>query len=233
MTRASGRSPTFTPRARAFPALADLLSRNANVDRRHHADRLARLADAHRLQLGDAAGAVEWYGRALDVAPGQEVARAGLQALLADASIGPEAARRLAAAAAKPDSWPDSWQLLLDLVPLRLAGGDRSRRARPDPRGRRDLRRHARGRSEARARVAVRGAAARGHERPPRARAAAPRRGDRRLRGAGPRDRRDDRGRRRAAADARAPARAARPAARGAHRRSRPPRARATQPRWR
>ena len=115
----------------AFPALADLLSRNANVDRRQHADRLARLADAHRLQLGDAAGAVEWYGRALDVAPDQEVARAGLQALLADASVGPEAARRLAAAAAKPDSWPDSWRLLLDLVPLRLAGAtDPGERAR-------------------------------------------------------------------------------------------------------
>ena len=40
----------------AFAELAALLSRNANVDRGHHADRLARLADAHRLRLGDAAG---------------------------------------------------------------------------------------------------------------------------------------------------------------------------------
>ena len=57
-------------------------------------------------------------GRALDVDAAHEKARAGLGALLADASVAPDAARRLAAAAVKTDSW----QLLLDLVPLRLAG---------------------------------------------------------------------------------------------------------------
>ena len=53
----------------AFKELAELLSVNANVDRGRHADRVARLADAHRLKLGDASVAVEWYGRALDVDP--------------------------------------------------------------------------------------------------------------------------------------------------------------------
>ena len=75
--------------SRAFAELAELLSRNANVNRGHHADRLARLADAHRTELGDAAAAAEWYGRALDVDPAHEGARGGLQALLGDASIAP------------------------------------------------------------------------------------------------------------------------------------------------
>jgi len=111
----------------AFADLAELLSRNANVDRGHHADRLARLADAQRLRLGDARAAVDWYSRALDVDPAHEGARAGLQALLADTSVAADAARRLTAAATRTDSW----QLLLDLVPLRLAGAaDRGERAR-------------------------------------------------------------------------------------------------------
>ena len=106
----------------AFGELAALLSRNANVDRGRHADRLARLADAHRLRLGDAPAAVTWYGRAVDIDPAHEAARSGLQALLADEAVANDAARVLAGAAAKTDSW----QLLLDLVPLRLAGA-------PDP----------------------------------------------------------------------------------------------------
>ena len=86
-----------------------------------------RLADAYRTELDDAAAAVEWYGRALDVDPAHEGARAGLQALLGDVSIAPAAARRLAVAAEKTDSW----QLLLDLVPMRLAGvSDPKARAR-------------------------------------------------------------------------------------------------------
>jgi len=102
----------------AFADLAALLSRNANVDRGRHADRLARLGDAHRLRLGDAPAAVTWYGRAVDVDPAHETARSGLQALLADDAVATEAARVLAGAAVKTDSW----LLLLDLVPLRLAG---------------------------------------------------------------------------------------------------------------
>jgi tetratricopeptide (TPR) repeat protein len=109
-----------------FAELAELLSRNANVDRGRHADRIARLADAHRLRLGDVRAALEWYGRALDVDPAHAAARAGLEALLAEPSIAPDAARRLAAAAEKTDSW----QLLLDLVPLRLAAADAGERAR-------------------------------------------------------------------------------------------------------
>jgi tetratricopeptide (TPR) repeat protein len=113
--------------SRAFKELAELLSVNANFDRGRHADRLSRLADAHRQELHDAPAAVEWYGRALDVDPAHTAARAGLQALLADASVATEAARRLAAAATRTDSW----QLLLDLVPLRLAGmADPAERAR-------------------------------------------------------------------------------------------------------
>ena len=102
----------------AFSELAELLSRQAGVDRVRHADRLARLADAHRLELGDAPGAVAWYGRALDVDAAHEQARAGLRSLLADPSVAPAAAERLAAAA----ETTDGWQLLLDLLPARLAG---------------------------------------------------------------------------------------------------------------
>jgi tetratricopeptide (TPR) repeat protein len=102
----------------AFAELAELLSRNANVDRGRQADRLARLADAHRLRLQDAQAALQWYGRALDVDPAHEVARAGLQALLANPGVASAAARTLAAAAEKTDSW----QLLLDLVPQQVKG---------------------------------------------------------------------------------------------------------------
>ena len=120
-----------------------------------------------------------------------------------------------------PPAKTDTWQLLLDLVPAAAGGRVRPRRARAHPRGRRGVRGDARGRSEAGARVAVRGAAARGRERQARTRAAAPRGGDRRLRGPGARARRDHRGRRRAAAHARPPARAARQPARDAPRGSR------------
>ncbi len=188
----------------AFAELAELLSRNANVDRGRHADRLARLADAHRLELGDAAAAAEWYGRALDVDPAHEGARGGLQALArrTHRSHDRAAARRLAAAAEKTDSW----QLLLDLVPLRLAGASDAKARARDPGGRRGARGDARRRSQAGARVAVRGAAARGDQREAGARSAASGRGDRRLRRPGAGHRREHRRRRRAAADARPPA---------------------------
>ncbi len=124
----------------AFAELAALLSRTASVDRGRHADRLARLADAQRLQLADAAAAVEWYGRALDVDPAHGAARAGLLALTKDGEVGARAATRLAAAA----DATDDWQLALDLVPARLAGVE-------DPRERAWILERAAARAEARA----------------------------------------------------------------------------------
>src|SRR5579871_2835164 len=110
-----------------FAELGELLGRRAGVDRRVHAERLARLGDTLREKLDDARGAIEWYGRALEVEPAQERARAGLTALLADTALAPLAAAPLAAAAERTDGW----QLLLDLLPHRLAalesGGARAR----------------------------------------------------------------------------------------------------------
>ena len=110
-----------------FGELGELLTQRAGVDRRVHADRLARLGDTLRLRLDDARGAIGWYGRALEVEPAHEAARAGLTALLTDAALAPAAAAPLARAAERTDGW----QLLLDLVPHRLAalesGGARAR----------------------------------------------------------------------------------------------------------
>jgi tetratricopeptide (TPR) repeat protein len=101
-----------------FAELAELLQRRAGFDRRALADRLARLGAAFAGRLGDATAAVESYGRALEGEPAHEAARAGLVALLADATLAPAAAAYLARAAERTDSW----QLLLDLVPHRLVG---------------------------------------------------------------------------------------------------------------
>jgi len=100
-----------------FGELGELLGRRAGVDRRVHADRLARLGDTLRERLEDPRGAIEWYGRALEVEPAHEAARAGLTALLADAALAPLAAEPLARAAERTDAW----QLLLDLVTHRQA----------------------------------------------------------------------------------------------------------------
>ena len=117
-----------------------------------------------RIACGSAtrAAAIEWYGRALDVDPAHEGARAGLQALLAEPSVAPAAARRLAR---PPPRRPTRWQLLLDLVPLRLA-------ARPTPGERARILEDAAACAEARAGDQTRalawlcaGAAARGRER--------------------------------------------------------------------
>ncbi|HSY40585.1 MAG TPA: tetratricopeptide repeat protein, partial [Polyangia bacterium] len=110
-----------------FGELGELLTQRAGVDRRVHADRLARLGDTLRLRLEDARGAIGWYACALEVEPAHQLARAGLTALLTDATLAPVAAPPLARAAERTDGW----QLLLDLVPHRLAtldnGGARAR----------------------------------------------------------------------------------------------------------
>ena len=100
-----------------FQELGELLARRAGVDRRVHADRLARLGDTLRERLDDPRVAVAWYGQALEVEPAHEAARAGLTALLADSTLASLAAEPLARAAERTDGW----QLLLDLVPQRLA----------------------------------------------------------------------------------------------------------------
>ena len=110
-----------------FGELGELLTQRAGVDRRVHADRLARLGDTLRLQLQDTRGAIGWYAQALEVEPAHPAARAGLSVLLSDATLAPLAAAPLARAAERTDGW----QLLLDLVPHRLAalenGGARAR----------------------------------------------------------------------------------------------------------
>ena len=100
-----------------FAELGELLTQRAGVDRRVHADRLARLGDTLRLRLEDARGAIGWYACALEVEPAHQAARAGLTALLTETTLAPQAAAPLARAAERTDGW----QLLLELVPHRLA----------------------------------------------------------------------------------------------------------------
>ncbi len=123
-----------------FGELGELLTARAGVDRRVHADRLAQLGDTFRLRLDDAPGAIGWYARALEVEPAHQGARAGLTSLLTDAALAPQAAVPLARAAERTDGW----QLLLDLVPHRLAG-------LPDGRARARLLEEAAGLAEERA----------------------------------------------------------------------------------
>jgi tetratricopeptide (TPR) repeat protein len=110
-----------------FAELADLLSRHALSDRDRQAAMLVRLGDAQREQLGQAVESIGWYGRALDLDPAHAGARLGLSALLTEASCAPAAAEALSGAAEKTDSW----ELLLELLPHRLAGApEAARRAR-------------------------------------------------------------------------------------------------------
>jgi tetratricopeptide (TPR) repeat protein len=115
-----------------FAELGELLAERAGVDRGVHAGRLARLGDTLRERLEDPHVAIAWYGRALEVEPAHEAARAGLAALLAaatpaDAVLASRAAEALAQAAERTDSW----QLLLELVPHRVAALEaRAARAR-------------------------------------------------------------------------------------------------------
>jgi tetratricopeptide (TPR) repeat protein len=110
-----------------FAELSELLRHRAGVDQRALADRLARLGAALADRLGDAAAALEPFGRALEVEPAHAAARVGLVARLADPALAPAAAAHLARAAERTDSW----ELLLDLVPHRLAGlTDAAARAR-------------------------------------------------------------------------------------------------------
>jgi tetratricopeptide (TPR) repeat protein len=101
-----------------FQELGALLERRAGLDGRALADRLARLAGALGGKLGDATAAARWYGRALEVEPAHEAARAGLVALLGEPALASVAAASLARAAERTDSW----ELLLDLLPHRLVG---------------------------------------------------------------------------------------------------------------
>ena len=103
-----------------FAELAELLSRNTLVDRDRHAAMLVRLADALRERLSQPRAATDWYGRALAVDPAHARARAGLSALLSDPAQAASAAETLARAAEKTDSW----ELLLELLPHRLAGSN-------------------------------------------------------------------------------------------------------------
>jgi tetratricopeptide (TPR) repeat protein len=101
-----------------FSELADLLSRNALLDGQRHAAMLCRLGDVLRERMDDRSAAVGFYRRALDVDPSHPEARAGLSALLADPGLASAAAEVLAAAAERTDSW----ELLLEVLPHRLAG---------------------------------------------------------------------------------------------------------------
>jgi tetratricopeptide (TPR) repeat protein len=105
-------------RAQRAAELAELLSRNALVDRARHAELLTRLGDALRGPLAQAEASIEWYRRALEVEPAHPGARAGLTALLSDRALAPDAAEPLAEAAEQTGSWP----LVLELLPHRLAG---------------------------------------------------------------------------------------------------------------
>jgi tetratricopeptide (TPR) repeat protein len=113
--------------ARQFQELADLLARNAGQDRDRHAGMLVRLGDTRREQLRQAEPAIEAYTKALEIDPAHAEGRAGLLALLSDPACAVRAAAPLARAAERTDSW----QLLLDLLPHRVAGeADPARRVR-------------------------------------------------------------------------------------------------------
>ncbi|MCX4241103.1 tetratricopeptide repeat protein [Paraliomyxa miuraensis] len=108
-----------------FPELAEIIEQSAQRGRLGSARLLARLGDVHRDQLHQPQQAVRFYGEALGVDPSDAQARAGLQALLSDDACAGQAAELLARAY----RITDDWQLLLDLIEVRVAGGQNPRSA--------------------------------------------------------------------------------------------------------
>ena len=97
-----------------------LLRRAAEREASHVAEVLTRLGDNHRGALAQPRAAVGFYADALRVAPGHEGARAGILALIEQASGGPEAIEALALAYRAKDDHRG----LLDLCDARLKSTD-------------------------------------------------------------------------------------------------------------
>ncbi|MCA9649880.1 MAG: tetratricopeptide repeat protein [Myxococcales bacterium] len=108
-----------------FEELATIIDEAAQRRRSGSARLLSRLGDLQRSELGDAAAAVRYYGEALGVDAADGTARAGLTALLTHESVAAEAAELLARAY----RITDDWQKMLDLVEVRVSGGDSPRDA--------------------------------------------------------------------------------------------------------
>ncbi len=111
--------------ASRFPELAQIIEQSAQHGRLDSAKLLARLGDLHRDELSQANEAVRCYGEALGVDPSDGQARSGLQALLSEENCANAAAELLARAY----RITDDWQLLLELVEVRVEGGETPRAA--------------------------------------------------------------------------------------------------------
>jgi tetratricopeptide (TPR) repeat protein len=88
-----------------WPELRLLLAETGRRDRARAAALGARLGDACRRQLGDAAHAVDWYAEALAADPLHAGAREGLEALVSDASVRRRAVAALVAASHETGDW--------------------------------------------------------------------------------------------------------------------------------
>lgn len=108
-----------------FAELAAIIEQSAQRSRLGSAVLLSRLGDVHRHELGQPSEAVRCYGEALGVDPSDKQARAGLTALLEHESCAGAAAELLARAY----RITDDWQPLLELVEVRVAGGQTPRTA--------------------------------------------------------------------------------------------------------
>jgi tetratricopeptide (TPR) repeat protein len=110
-------------RAGRFPELAAIIEQSAQRSRLGSAALLARLGDVHRHELSQPHEAVRCYGEALGVDPSDTRARVGLVALLEHEGCANAAAELLARAY----RITDDWQLLLELVEVRVAGVETQR----------------------------------------------------------------------------------------------------------
>lgn len=114
--------------AERYEAVVQLLGEalSAEPDPARRIRQHARLGDVLRLHRGEPLRAIDHYRSALELAPTDEMARAGLRALLQDAELAEQAAEALAQALRAAEEW----HALLDLVEIRLGATDAPQRRR-------------------------------------------------------------------------------------------------------
>ncbi len=113
-------------RAERHGELAELLGQAAQTEHGRASALLVRVGDLQRVDLGNAVEAVRWYADALSIAPADEGALAGLQALMKE----PECGSATASALAQAYEATDHWQGTLELLEARLeATTDRRQQA--------------------------------------------------------------------------------------------------------
>lgn len=118
----------LSTRAERYEEVVDLLGQalGSETEPARRVVQHARLGDALRLYRGEPRRAIGHYRSALELAPTDEAARAGLRALLDDADLAENAAEALAEAL----RGAGEWQALLDLVETRLAATNEPSRRR-------------------------------------------------------------------------------------------------------